>query len=138
MHNARWFPKVLQRVLRSSRGITLVELMIALLLFGVGVMALAQSMPEGLATRDRARRMSVAASLAQETVERLRDLPFLDVDLAGGLHTDPDNPIRGAYQRSWTVQNDTPTTNMKRVTVTVTFVTSSPDSAATFTTLIAR
>ncbi len=122
----------------SNRGFTLVEMMVALVLFGVGMMALAQSLPRGLSVRDKARRMTVASSMAQEGVERLRNLPFNHADLAGGNHTDPDNPVDGAYLRRWAVQVDTPVTKMKRVTMTVTFPTDSADSQAVVTTMIAR
>ena len=122
----------------DRRGFTLVEMMIALVLFGVGMMALAQVLPNGLSVRDKARRMSVATSMAQEEVERLRNLPFNHADLAAGNHADPDNPIDNAFQRDWVVQNDTPVTDMKRIAVTVTFPTDSADSQAVMTTMIAR
>jgi len=122
----------------SNHGFTLVEMMVALVLFGVGMMALAQSLPRGLSVRDQARRMTVASSMAQEGVERLRNLPFNHADLADGIHADPDNPVEGAYSRRWAIQVDTPVTDMKRVTMTVTFLTDSADSQAVVTTMIAR
>lgn len=122
----------------GNRGFTLVEMMIALVLFGVGMMALAQVLPRGLSVRDKARRMSVATSMAQEEVERLRNLPFNHADLAGGNHLDPDNPIDIAFRRQWTVEDDTPVEDMKRVSVTVSFATDSADSQAVVTTMIAR
>ena len=126
------------RPVTDRRGFTLVEMMIALVLFGVGMMALAQALPNGLSVRDKARRMSVATSMAQEEIERLRNLPFNHADLDAGPHADPDNPIANAFRRSWEVQADTPVTDMKRVAVTVSFVTDSADSQAVVTTLIAR
>lgn len=126
------------RPIRNQRGFTMVEMMIALVLFGVGMMALAQVLPNGLSVRDKARRMSVATSMAQEEIERLRDLPYNHQDLAGGTHTDPDNPVDDAYRRSWEVQADNPVIDMKRVAVTVSFPTASADSQAVVTTLIAR
>jgi type IV pilus assembly protein PilV len=130
----RWF----RPPLSSSRGFTLVELMIALLVFGIGIVALAQSLPNGVRVRDRARRMSVATNLAQQQVERLRALPENHADLAAGSHADPLNPIRGAYRRRWSIQDDTPISGMRRVVVTVSFTTASPDSEAILTTQIAR
>lgn len=112
--------------------------MIALVLFGVGMMALAQAIPRGLSVRDKARRMSVATSMAQEEIERLRNLPFNHADLAAGNHNDPDNPVENAYRRVWIVQDNTPVDDMKRVAVTVTFPTDSTDSQAVVTTMIAR
>lgn len=122
----------------GNGGFTLVEMMIALVLFGVGMMALAQVLPRGLSVRDKARRMSVATSMAQEEVERLRNLPFTHADLAAGNHNDPDNPVDNAYRRTWAVQENTPVEDMKRVSVTVSFPTDSADSQAVVTTMIAR
>lgn len=122
--------------LRSRHGFTLVEMMVALVVFGLGLMALAQTMPQGLAMRDRARRMSVATNLAQQEVERLRGLPYDDPQLAGGAHTDPMGPAEGVYARRWTVADNSPVTDMKTVTVTVSFPTSSPDSVAVMTTRV--
>ena len=113
-------------------------MMIALVLFGVGLMALAQALPNGLSVRDKARRMTVATSLAQESVEQLRNLPFNAAELNAGVHVDPMSPINGAYTRRWTVQDAMPVPDMKRVTVRVSFPTSSPDSVAVMTTQISR
>jgi type II secretory pathway pseudopilin PulG len=116
----------------------MVEMMVALLIFGIGIVALAQSMPGGIRERDRARRMSVATNLAQEQVERLRSLPWAHANLQAGSHTDADNPVDGSYNRTWVVADDTPMPGMKRVTVRVSFPTASADSQAVFTTQITR
>ena len=134
----RRLASVATRRASDRRGFTLVEMMIALVLFGVGMMALAQVLPNGLSVRDKARRMSVATSMAQEEVERLRNLPFNHADLAPGNHSDPDNPVENAFQRTWVVQDDTPVPDMKRIAVTVTFPTDSADSQAVMTTMLAR
>jgi prepilin-type N-terminal cleavage/methylation domain-containing protein len=137
-HHFRRSARRAARPVIDRRGFTLVEMMIALVLFGLGMMALAQALPNGLSVRDKARRMSVATSMAQEEVERLRDLPWTHADLDAGVHQDPENPVDNAFRRSWQVQTDTPVTDMKRVSVTVTFPTDSADSQAVVTTLIAR
>jgi prepilin-type N-terminal cleavage/methylation domain-containing protein len=124
--------------LSNAAGFTLVEAMIALLVFGIGFLALAQGLPRGLEARDRGRRMSVATNLAQEQMERLRSRPFTHGDLAAGTHADPDNPLEGAYRRRWAVLDGVPTPGMKRVVVTVAFPTAHADSEAVVTTLIGR
>lgn len=122
----------------DSGGFTLVEMMIALLVFGVGVVAMAQVLPQGIEMRDRGRRMSVATSLAREQIELLRSARVNSPDLAAGTHQDPANPVDGAYRRSWVVQENTPLPGMRRIEVTVSFMTSGPDSVAQVTTQLPR
>lgn len=133
----RYRPDVPQANGRDA-GFTLVEMMVALVLFGVGLMALAQSLPQGLSVRDKARRMTVATNLAQETVEQLRNLPFDHGNLAAGQHVHPDNPVDGAYRCRWEIRDGVPVPDMKRIVVTVSFPTSTADSVAVLTTQISR
>jgi Tfp pilus assembly protein PilV len=121
---------------RSTAGITVVEIMIALVLFGIGVSLALRTLPESNVTTTRGRNMSKAVNLAQEQIETLMSIPFSDADLAGGTHTDPDNPLDEHFTRSWTVQDDTPIPGMKRVEVMVSYVSGSPDNSVRLTTLI--
>jgi len=123
---------------RNRAGFSLTEVMIALVVFGIGLVGLASSLPNGMQSREKARRMSVATFLNKEQIERLRSLSFNDADLADGLHTDPTNPIDGVFNRRWQVQDDSPLPGMKRVTVSVSFVTDSADSQAVSTTQLTR
>ena len=120
--------------LGNRDGFTIVELLAALLLFGIGLVALAQSLPRGMEVRDRGRRMTVATQLAREQVETLRSLPFSDSDLSAGAHVNDEVLFNGRYHCSWTVQENTPIQDMKRIEVRVSFVTSSPDSEAVIVT----
>ena len=118
----------------NQRGFTVVELMAALLLFSIGIVALARVLPQGMEIRDRGRRMTVATQLAREEIETLRSLPFSDPDLTDGLHVDDEVLLNGAYRRRWTVQNDTPLPDMMRIEVRVAFTTSEADSEAVIVT----
>lgn len=136
-HPGRRF-RIVPGWISSRGGFTLVEMMIALVVFGLGLMALAQSLPRGLSMRDKARRMSVATNLAQQEMERLRSLPFDSPQLAGGSHSDPQGPVEGVYARRWSVLENSPVEDMKTVTVTVSFPTSSADSVAQMTTHLSK
>lgn len=124
--------------LRNRSGFTLTEVMIALLVFGIGLVGLAAALPNGMQSREKARRMSVATFLTKEQVERLRSLSFDDGDLAAGVHTDPTNPIDGVFRRRWQVQDNSPLPGMKRVTVSTSFITDSADSQAVSVTQLTR
>lgn len=122
----------------DQSGFTLVEIMIALLVFGVGIVGLANAFPNGIRTREKARRMSVATFLAKEQVERLRSLSFNHADLAAGAHTEPAGAGRTGYNRRWDVMDNNPLPGMKRLTVTVSFNTDGPDSQAIMVTQLTR
>jgi prepilin-type N-terminal cleavage/methylation domain-containing protein len=125
VHGTRW---------SNQSGFTIVELMAALLLFSIGLVALARVLPQGMEVRDRGRRMTVAMQLAREQIETLRSLPFTDPDLADGQHVDNEVLRNGTYRRRWTVQDDTPLPNMMRIEVRVAFTTSEADSEAVIVT----
>jgi len=124
--------------LQGQGGFTLVEIMIALLVFGVGIVGLANAFPNGIRTREKARRMSVATFLAKEQVERLRSLTFNHADLAAGAHTEPAAAGQTGYNRTWNVVDNNPLPGMKRLTVSVSFRTQSPDSQAIVVTQLTR
>ena len=123
-------------MLKSQKGITLVEIMIALVIFGIGIGMAMRTLPESNVTTTRGRNMTIATNLAAEKVEELMGLTFSEADLAQGTHNDPDNPIDLHYERSWLVTDDVPMKGMKRVSVTVNFPTASADSSVTLDTFI--
>lgn len=123
-------------MLKDQRGASLVEIMVALVIFGIGLTMAMRNLPESNAKTTRSRNMSIAVNLSQEKLEDLMALPFTDGDLTAGTHNDPDNPIQGHYNRTWTVVDNTPLTDMKSVSVSVTFPTAGDDNVRTLRTFI--
>jgi hypothetical protein len=54
-------------------------------------------------------------------MEELLDLSWVEADMTAGSHTDPGNPVRSTFNRFWTVNDDDPIADMKRVEVRVTY-----------------
>lgn len=123
-------------MLQSEKGIGLIELIIAMLIFGVGISAAMRVLPESNTATTRARNLTTATNFAQQKIEQLMGLPFKHADLAAGAHNDPDNPLEIHYTRTWTVRDDVPVADMKEITVTVTYDSGNPDNAATLTTYL--
>ncbi len=123
-------------MLKSERGIGLVEIIVAMLIFAVGITAAMRTLPEGNRATLRAQHVSEATNLAQEKIEALMAVPFSSGDLAAGNHVDPDNPIERIYTRDWTVTDNTPVNGMKQVTVTVGFDALGNDNSVTLTTFL--
>lgn len=123
-------------MLKSQKGVGLIEILIAIVLFGIGVSLALRTLPESNVAMTRGRNITAATNFAQEKVEELMSIPFAAADLNSGAHADPENPIDRTFTRSWTVADDSPVTGMKTVAVSVSFETASRDSTVTVTTFI--
>jgi len=118
-----------KRSRRSQQGgFSLVEAMVALLIFGVGTIMLMQLAPKATQYANHGRKLSEANGLAQGLIEELRALPSNDALLQTGTYTDS---TQAGFVRTWQVTENNPIDGMKRVEVTVSFETLRPDSAAT-------
>lgn len=106
---------------KTQAGFSAVELIIAITFFGILMVGFIGVFPLGMRTVEKGERMTLASSLAQDEVERLKTLQETDADLAAGNHADAANPLFGVYTRSYTVTDDTPLAGMKRVDMTVSF-----------------
>jgi len=117
---------------RREAGFTMVEALIGLVVFGVGILMLSQLAPRSSHAGIRARSVSEAMNLAQGKVEELRAMPSESTELAAGTHV--DTAALGAFRRQWVVDDDTPMSGMRRVSVRVSFATTSADSVVVVTT----
>lgn len=110
-------------VARGERGTTLAELMIALVVLAVGLLAVAQLFPSASRGQVQDRMLTTANYYAQEKVEDLVNLAWNDTRLDVGRH--PGGTATedlGQWERFYTVtQLAAPLDNLKKVTVTVTW-----------------
>jgi type IV pilus modification protein PilV len=130
----------------NKKGFTLIELMIAVVVLGVALLALAQMQLSAMNANYSARDMTAATTLAQDKLEELQGMVFDAADLADtnpannasmtdpqlssfspADHQDPNNPISetGAtagvrrYTRLWNIADNTPVAGVKTVVVFV-------------------
>lgn len=103
---------------RVARGFTVVEVAVALSILSIGLMSLAAVIP--LAQRDmrRSDQRTRTVFLAQQTAEWLHGLAYNDNLLVAGNHVQTNFGVPG-YQRVWSVVDNSPIANVKKVTVTV-------------------
>lgn len=104
---------------RPERGFTLIEVMVALVIFATGMLALALCIPMATKRVMKAGSQTRASSIASETAEELLTVPYDDADLTSGTHDDTANPHDGIYYVRWIVTDNAPATNCKRITVQV-------------------
>lgn len=123
-------------MLQSQKGIGLVEIIIAILIFAIGISAAIRTLPESNTATTRSRNLTIATNLAQEKIEELMGAPFSDAQLNAGAHSDPRNPLERIFTRTWSVTDNVPLTDMKRIAVTVTYTSGSDDNSVTLTTYL--
>lgn len=112
-------PQLPHPVSRAARGFTLIEMLVALIVFAVGALALAVCIPLGTNRIGKSGQQTRASALVSERAEQLLVTPFDHGDLTAGTHDDPANPQDGVYYVRWIVEDDQPITKCKRITVIV-------------------
>ena len=98
----------------SQSGFTILEVMIAISILAIGLLAVFSGQNMAIRGNNRASHLTEGMTLAQDKMEELLALPYDDVDATGSPVTDP-----GGYTIKWTV-DDTVFTHGKLINVTVT------------------
>jgi prepilin-type N-terminal cleavage/methylation domain-containing protein len=100
-----------------AAGFTLIEVLIAIVVFAIGLLAMSMVVPLGTGRVTAAGQQTRAGALVAESAEELLTLPYDHDDLTAGTHDDDANPHDGQYFVRWTVEEDQPVADCKRVTV---------------------
>ena len=124
------------QIVRQRTGAGLIEILVALVIFGLGIGMAMRLLPETNTATTRGRNLTKATNLAQEKLEELVSLEYDDAELNDGTHNDADNPVDVHFTRSWVVAVDNPAPGMKHLTVTVSFPSDNSDNAATLTSIM--
>ena len=109
----------------AQAGFSIIELMVALILLGLGILSVANLFPLGSRTQLRDRLRTSATDLAQQKMEQLRLKGWSDPDLNAGTHPSVSGEAlsledEGAFTRFWIVEQQTGSfADMKKVTVRV-------------------
>lgn len=113
---------------KRESGFTLIEVMIAMAILGVGLMSIAVAQLTAIKVSSRSKNLQQAMFLAREQMDDLEALPPGAAMLQVAATTDdPGNPIRLAtndgnqmtFTRSVTVTPNTPEVGLAQVVVTV-------------------
>ncbi|MBU1161271.1 MAG: prepilin-type N-terminal cleavage/methylation domain-containing protein [Proteobacteria bacterium] len=104
--------------LKKEDGFTLIEVLIAVTIFAVGLLAVAGMQISAIRMNSTAGKLTNLSTWGMDKIEELSALAYSDplLDSAGNPHQE----ISGDYTISWTVIDNNPVTNTKNITVTVT------------------
>jgi type IV pilus assembly protein PilV len=120
--------------MRNEHGLTMIEVMIAIAIFSIGILATMALQTGSTRGNTKARYLTSASTYAADRLERLVQLPYTHADLTGGLHSPAldadgiDNNFNGAVdepgesgplQLTWQVTDDSPIVRTKTVRVDV-------------------
>jgi prepilin-type N-terminal cleavage/methylation domain-containing protein len=123
-------PSSRSRLSSRVRGVSLIEVMIALAVLGYGMLGVAAAQISALRSTDQSRERMLAHQLAQQQLEIFQEMSTASLDVIradAGYPNDPLNPIdpdpndamQMAFTRSWAITPDTPENNVYTILVTV-------------------
>ena len=123
----------------AREGFALIEVLMAMVIFTVGILALAGLQVTTIGYNAAARMQTEATAIGALTIERLRSLPADHEDLAPTMlpHSLPLT-IGRPYLVGWTVMADTPVTGTRTVRVMVTPSNKVNGRPVTISTIIAK
>jgi type IV pilus assembly protein PilV len=119
--------KKVRKKISGRSGFTLIEVMIAILILTVGMLAMALLQVTAIRGGSFANQMTQASIFGQDKIEELKNKSYTDTDLSTGNHSDTvTSGNRVTYTRSWTVtENNPPNTTgsvsskMKTINLTI-------------------
>jgi prepilin-type N-terminal cleavage/methylation domain-containing protein len=100
----------------DSRGFTLIEVLMAMAIFSVGILAVGAMQINSANSNTGARIHTEEYTWVVDRIERLTALGYDDAILAAGNRS----VVQGPYTISWTVVDDSPVAGAKRIAVTAT------------------
>lgn len=122
----------MKHVMQSQQGFTLIEVMIAIIILGVGLLALVTMQSTGIFGNATANQITASSNCAANQIERIMTLPYDHTDLqdtdnsgAAGLDDIGDAADGKAdssdcsYAVYWNVVEEEPMPNLKRVRIHV-------------------
>ena len=102
----------------ADQGFTLVEVLIAMAIFAIGILGVASMQITSINGNASSRMHTEATTLAVERLERLIALPYDHADL--DELNNPHQVIEGGYTIVWNVSDDIPINATKTINITVT------------------
>jgi type IV pilus assembly protein PilV len=120
----------------NENGFTLIEVLIAIAVFAIGILAVGKMQITAIKGNYFANDLTKATTLAQDRMEELISLSYadplnndtndngsagLDDTNATADHNDPNNPVDGRYTVSWNIATNYPIDNTKEIRVIITW-----------------
>jgi type IV pilus assembly protein PilV len=108
----------------KDEGFTLIEILVAITLFAIGILGATSMQIMALQTNAKANRKTEALAVASEQMEKLINQDYADIDSSQTnmvIGDDANENVSDVYTLSWNVADDSPVNDTKTITVTVTW-----------------
>lgn len=102
---------------RNEKGFTLIEVLMAISIMAIGLLGLAALQITATGGNALAKKNSLAVSLAEDKIEFYKNTLYNNIP--AGVTTETNLPAGAIYTRTTTVEDDTPITGVKTITVKV-------------------
>jgi len=113
--------------MEAEKGFTLVEVMLAVCILSIGLLAIASMHVSSIDANSGSRRLTEAMNYAQDKLEELQTLSYSDDMLKSGDQTEANPP--DGYTVEWNVSVDNPFEDAKLITVTTSWLDASEAKA---------
>jgi type IV pilus assembly protein PilV len=105
--------------LQNDKAFSLIEVLLSISIMAIGLLGLAALQVTATNGNAQAKKNSLAVSLAEDKIEHYKYAQYADIP--AGVETETELPAGAIYTRTTTVEDNTPITGLKTVTVTVTW-----------------
>lgn len=99
----------------NENGFTLIETVLAIAIMAIGLLALASLQVTAISGNVQSKKRTLALALAEDKIETYRHTAYASIPAGQEVETN----LETLYTRNTLVENDTPVTDVKTVTVTV-------------------
>jgi prepilin-type N-terminal cleavage/methylation domain-containing protein len=123
---------------KRNGGFSVVEILVAIVIGAIGLMSLTQVFPLAGRSLNQSKRATEATLAGEEKLEQLRALALSHADLTAGTHADTTMISGAPYRRIWTVEDNKPLANVKRIRMRVMPAVQDTTNAVVITGLVGR
>jgi len=102
----------------NNNGFTIIEVLIAITILAIGILALAKMQITSVHGNGSARKYTEASTFGVSRIESIMSATYASAALANGT---TGSVVQGIYTINWTVTDADPVLNVKRINVRVTW-----------------